>query len=227
MSIIQNMPTGLPQLYHRVFSQVREGESANVERRMRLLKVMMLAYRPLKLAELGSMMGITEQEVTIRKTIDQCASFIRMRGTNIEFVHQSARDYLAGTGGQYTGLNEPYGHGEIALNCLDLLSKRLKVNLINLPRPDSTRESIKEMEDTTSKVVLASMDYASSVWAQHLKCARETTLVQNALTEEGAVSTFLYTKFLEWIECLSLLDKLPRAIEALRIIADEASISIT
>lgn len=67
---------------------------------MRLLKAILLAYRPLNIAEVDSVSGLSDEWVTIKALVDRCASFLKMRGTDIEFVHQSARDYLAGKNGQ-------------------------------------------------------------------------------------------------------------------------------
>lgn len=60
---------------------------------------------------------------------------------------------------------------------------------------------------------------------QHLDGAQQTLLIQNALAEQGQVGTFLRTKLLEWLECLSLLDKLPRAIRILKTLTDIADVS--
>ena len=71
----------------------------------------------------------------------------------------------------------------------------------------------------------ASMAYAATFWVQHLDSAKQNTAIQKALTEHGEVGTFLRTKLLEWLECLSLLDKLPRAVEAFKILTDIADVS--
>ena len=157
LSTIQDLPPGLHPLYNRVFHQLSEGDSAMVKGCMRLLKAILLAYRPLAIAEVGSVSGLSEEWDAIKALVDRCASFLKMRGTNIEFVHQSARDYLAGKNCQpILDSYEYYGHGEIALSCLSYLSQRLKVNLINLPRPDSTKEM---MERNT---LVSSIDYAAT-----------------------------------------------------------------
>jgi hypothetical protein len=49
--------------------------------------------------------------------------------------------------------------------------------------------------------------------------------MQKVLTKHREVGTFLRTKLLEWLECLSLLDKLPRAIKAFKTLIDIADIS--
>ncbi|XHF98690.1 hypothetical protein AWENTII_002232 [Aspergillus wentii] len=220
LMIVQALPPGLHPFYHRIFEQLSEGEPADVKMCMRLLKVMMMAYRPLNVEEVGSVAGLDDdEEVAIRALIDRCASFIKMRDTTIEFTHQSARDYLAGKAGQSKlNLQERYGHDEIAMSCLSHLSERLVINLVGLPRPDSTREAL----DKKKNALLASVDYAASFWVQHLKSAKQTITVQNALAEPGAVFTFLHNKVLEWLECLSLLDKLPRAIEGLEALTSMA-----
>lgn len=220
LTTIQHLPPDLPDFYRRVFNQLNEGESAVVKGCMRLLKAMMLAYRPLNVEEVGSVTGLSEQLVVIEVWVDRCASFVKRRGAYIEFVHQSARDYLAGRDGQSIfDAYENYGHGEIALNCLSHLTKRLKVNLVNLSRPDSTRESMK------TNALLISVDYAATFWVQHIECVKQTTLVQNALAEQGEACTFLCTRLLEWLECLSLLDRLPSAIEILSTITDVVRIT--
>ncbi|KAK9384571.1 hypothetical protein V1515DRAFT_632612 [Lipomyces mesembrius] len=167
LTTIQDLPPGLHPLYDRILNQLSSGESADVKGCMRLLKVMMLAYRPLNMAEVGSVTGLSDE--CVRALVDRCASFVRMRDTDIEFVHQSARDYLAGTSGQsILDSYENHGHSEIALSCLSHLSERLKINLIDLPRPDSTRESMKRNE------LVASVDYAATFWVQHLEGAKRT-----------------------------------------------------
>ncbi|KAJ6015115.1 hypothetical protein N7540_009706 [Penicillium herquei] len=186
LSTIQDLPPGLHPFYDRMFNQLSTGDPNDTFKCMRLLRVMMLAYRPLKVEEIPSLVGLTEEHNSIRFLVDRCASFINMQENSIQFVHQSARDYLAGK-----DLDNDFGHGEIARICLLHLSNSLTCNLLELQRPDSTRDSWKDV--------------------QHLGNTAPTK-------EKEDVDTFLRTKFLEWLECLSWLDKLPRAFEAFPIL---------
>jgi hypothetical protein len=220
LTTIQDLPPGLHPFYNRVFRQLSSGDSAAVKGCMRLLKAILLAYRPLNVAEVSSVSGLSDEWVSIEGLVDRCASFLKMRGTDIEFVHQSARDYLTGENGQsILDSYEYYGHGGVALSCLSYLSERLKVNLVDLPRPDSTREFMKW------NGLAASVAYAATFWVQHLDSAKQNTAIQKDLTEHGEVGTFLRTKLLEWLECLSLLDKLSRAVEAFKALTDMADVS--
>ncbi|KAJ5455936.1 uncharacterized protein N7458_004200 [Penicillium daleae] len=213
LTTIQTLPPGLYPFYDRIFSQLTQGERGDVQRYIRLLKVIILVYRPLKVEEVNSASGLTNKGDSNRALVDRCASFIKIQENNIQFVHQSARDYLAGENGQsILDSYDHFGHSEIVLSCLLHLSELLKPNLLELQRPDSTRESLIMPKDDTRNLLLTSVDYAATFWVQHLENTARTM-------ERGAVSTFLCTKLLEWLECLSLLDKLPRAIEALKALA--------
>jgi hypothetical protein len=220
LTTIQELPPGLDPFYGRVLHQLSSGVAADVKGCMRLLKAILLAYRPLNLAEVSSVAGLSDEQDTIKALVDRCTSFLKMRGTDIEFVHQSARDYLVGSSRQHIlDSYGSYGHSGVTLSCLSHISQRLKVNLVDLPRPDSTRDVMKWNR------LAASVAYAATFWVQHLDGAKQTTTIQEALTEEGVVGIFLRTKLLEWFECLSLLDMLPRAIEALKILTDIADVS--
>ncbi|KAM3070114.1 hypothetical protein ACMFMF_008467 [Clarireedia jacksonii] len=226
---IQDLPPGLPGFYRRIFDQLSEGDSAVAKGCMRLLKAMLTVYRPLAVEEVGSVTGLSNDEVDTEALIDRCASFIRNRGAGIEFVHQSARDYLAKDGQPTLDSYGRYGHSEISLSCLSYLSRRLEANIFHLRRPDSTSESIKELKDKNENALLVSADYAATFWVEHVKDALKDTgrmaLIQHSLSERGEVVAFLSAKLLEWFECLSWLDQLPRAIEALKALADMAQVS--
>ena len=226
MTIVEDLPPGLTPYYHRILTQLSDGELPVVTRCLRLLKVMMLTYRPLNMSELSSVTGLHKEEPAIKNLIDRCASFVKMRGREIEFVHQSARDYLDGMNGRsLLGRHEHYGHGEIAMSCLSHLSRNLEINLLHLARPDSTKQAIGVIKEDGVDEVLASLGYAATLWVQHLAIAKHTSIAQDALAKHGTAAIFLRTKLLEWLECLSLLRKLPRAIEALKILTDIVDVS--
>ncbi|KAJ5207896.1 hypothetical protein N7449_002275 [Penicillium cf. viridicatum] len=217
LTTIRNLPPGLHPFYDRILNQLSEGEPDDVYKCMRLLKAMILAYRPLKMEEVPSVTSLTNEDDAIQMLVNRCASFVRMQEHNIEFVHQSARDYLAGENGQsLLDLYERFGHNEIVLCCLSYLSNRLKVNILDLSRLDSTRESSKLQKDTQGTVRLSCLNYAATFWVQHLKSIKQTVIAQSVFIEKGVVGTFLNKRLLEWLECLSLLDRLPWAIGLLK-----------
>ncbi|KAL9625286.1 MAG: hypothetical protein Q9160_000688 [Pyrenula sp. 1 TL-2023] len=217
LATIRESPPGLDALYRRIFDQLLQGDTALVKDCLRLLKAMMLVQRPLHVSELDSVIGEVSDETTVEALLDRCASFLRRRskGTIVEFIHKTARDFFDGTGRALLDMYESFGHGEIVLNCLSYLSSHLKTNFVGLPRPNSTRKDIEHSVDPQkSENLLLSVRYAATYWFQHVNAAVETTQIKNALAEGGAAALFLETKLLEWLECLSLLEQLPGCVKA-------------
>ncbi|CAG7994432.1 unnamed protein product [Penicillium salamii] len=227
LATIQDLPPGLHPFYDRILNQLREGQRDDVYRYMRLLKAMMLVYRPLKLEEVPSVTGLFCGGDTIQFMVNHCASFVRIRENNIEFVHQSARDYLAGENGlAILDLHGHYEHYHIVLGCLSHLSKQLKVNLLDLPRPDSTNQFAKSLKSERQDVLLSSLDYATTFWVQHLEKVPPRAIAQSRIFEEGPVGLFLQTKLLEWLECLSLLDMFPKAVHSINTLQHMTKVNI-
>lgn len=227
LAAIQQLPPGLHSIYHRMYTQLGAGDTADRKRCIELLNVMMLVYQPLQVVEVESLTGFTDEYLDIEELVGKCASFITMRGTFIEFVHQSARDYLAEGKRQLDPLDshEDFGHGELALRCLSSLFERLKVNICDLPRPDSTRKSVQEPRNKEATALLSRIKYAAMFWPQHLESGKQSMIIRNALGDRGLASEFLQTRLLEWLECLSLLDELQGALRSLQAIRDTAGVS--
>jgi hypothetical protein len=230
---IRHLPPGLQSFYGRIIHELSKGEPSDVEGCMRLLKIMILVYRPLSVTEFRGVMGLSDQSIAVEAWIDRCASFCRIRGTAVEFVHKSARDYLVGDDiKKIFDTVRNIDHAELALNCVSHLTQTLKVNLADLPYPHSLQQSAE------LNPLLTSLRYAATFWARHIEDAGSISprrvkardkgsnpLVQAALTEQGQVGIFLRTRLLEWLECLSLLDSLPSAIETLEILANLDDVS--
>jgi hypothetical protein len=87
LATIQDFPSGLPAFYRRILDQLNEDKSADVKGCMRLLKAMMLAYRPLNVEEVAGMTGLSDELVAIKMWVDRCALFVKRRGTDVEFVY--------------------------------------------------------------------------------------------------------------------------------------------
>ncbi|CAI7677693.1 unnamed protein product [Penicillium discolor] len=227
LATIQDLPPGLHLFYDRILNQLREGQPDDVHNYMRLLKAMMLVYRPLKIEEVPSVTGLSSGDDTIKLLVNHCASFVRIQGNNIEFVHQSARDYLAGENG--LAILDSYGrfeHYNIVLGCLSHLSEQLKVNLLDLPRPDTTKEFAKSLISERHNILLSSLDYATTFWVQHLQKVPLRAIAQSRSIDEGPVGSFLQNKLLEWLECFSLLDRFPKAVDSIKALQDMAKASI-
>jgi hypothetical protein len=217
LSTLGGVPKGLVPLYQRAFQQLNG--SREYEACKHILRVLMLAYRPLRVSELGGLTNNTKGEEAVRRLIHRCSSFVQSRNNSVEFVHQSARDYLGGKDGQSPlDSPSPYGHFELAMSCLSHLNRRLKVNLLDLPNPDSTWPSSNSLADGKAQKLLESLNYAATFWIQHLEDAQYSEVHQGMFAKGEVVSDFLHSKFLEWLECLALLGRLRVSVEGFRVL---------
>jgi hypothetical protein len=216
--VIQDLPPGLHSLYEQIFQQVLKGKASIVNACLRLLKVMMLVFRPLDRTEVVSVIGISEEEVFSEMVISRCASFIKTRGSTIEFVHQSSRDFLAGSS-LFT--YDDYGHGDIALSCLSYMSTVLMPKIVGLPLPlpnsDHLSKPLEVRNCEDKAALLTTIDYAATLWAEHY-AASQNNAVRNSFGNHDMVIKFISDKLLEWLECLSLLGRLSHAMKTLRVL---------
>jgi WD40 repeat protein len=206
LGTIQDLPPGLDALYDRALDQLRDGKTDDTKKCMRLLKAIMLVYRPLNVVEVSYVTGLADEDN--EGLFNRCASFIRRQANKIEFVHQSTRDYLAEEKTQFIfQLYTSFGHHDILQGCLSQLSERLKVNLLDLPRPDSTRNPSEPLNKEET-VKISCLDYAATFWVRHFENVDH--VINQSETLEN-VRVFLYSKFLEWLEYLSLSGRLSLA----------------
>ena len=223
LSTLRHIPPGLDAVYRRILDEIEQGDSMVSKTCLSLLQVIMLAYRPLDIAEAASMMDSTDKVMDLDVIITRCATIIRRRENTIELIHQSARDYLAGDEGRARLIQfKAYEHGEIAFRCMSMLSKQLRFNIANLTHWDA------DIQSTTPLVTcarFAGLNYAATSWVNHLKNANPTA-VRNALEDHKEVSSFLSERLLEWLEYLSLQSELSRAVTMLAELVGLAQVSL-
>jgi hypothetical protein len=233
LQTIDDLPPGLAGFYARIFRELGQGEAELVEPRMRLLKAMLLAFRPLRIDELQSIMSDDDVETTAL-SIDLCASFVRRREDSsgfeefVEFQHQSARDYLASIQSSSEAIPAAflrYGHADIALNALSFLQDHLVVNILGILRPPSKDELEVAFVKGKSLASLTQLRYAAVFWAQHYRMASLSGLSYAVPSSGTVVVNFLTNKALEWLECLGWLGDLAEGVAALRLIVSFARVS--
>ncbi|KAK6528814.1 hypothetical protein TWF694_004047 [Orbilia ellipsospora] len=218
LATIEDFPPGLHPLYEQRLKKLGGENSSAATGCLRLLKVMLLTYRPLSTSELYSVSGLEEEWITLDELVAGCASFVTLQGnTKLVFVHKSAQDYLMGEMGQsILDSRERYGHDKIWLSCVSHLSQCLKANIINLPPLSAPwHPRLLEHQENT---ILGSVEYAASFWVQHFETAKQTTRIEVTLNADETIEIFLRAKLLEWVESLGLLGKLPHALSSLRVL---------
>jgi hypothetical protein len=84
-------PPGLNDLYRRMMSRIATLEDAELCKR--ILAVILVAFRPLTLDELETLVDMPTG-ASLREIIELCGSFLTLLDRIVSFVHQSAKEYL-------------------------------------------------------------------------------------------------------------------------------------
>ncbi|KAL8329135.1 hypothetical protein RB597_004732 [Gaeumannomyces tritici] len=204
--VVDKVPKGLDELYNRMIKQMQRLKGRNPEYCRLVLSAVTLAYRPLRLLELGVVSGLPDEVSCetewIQQIVTMSGSFLTVRGETVYFVHQSAKDYLIGKAASSifpTGLAA--AHHAIFRQSLDALRSSLKRNICSLPHPGSSIDNVKVPYPDP----LVAVRYSCVYWINHFCDAYDgipTTYFQGD-TGDG-VHDFLQQYFLYWIEALSL-----------------------
>lgn len=230
LAAIKRAPTGLQAIYERAYQDLCRGQSIHVDACVRLLDTMMLAYRPLTVVEAGNLLDLELNAPSVQDLIDRCASFTKARDERgvqfIEFVHQSARDFLAMLGESSAAQDSvPTSHVQVLERCLSCLRKSLTANILSHPDFGSTSEQILR----NGREPLAGLGYAAEFWIRHFEAGAKISSSETILTAITSAEEYLRSHLLEWLEYLALVDQLPCASDGtlilLRVIHEIENVS--
>ena len=105
-------------------------------------------------------------------------------------------------------------HMELLAGCLELMNQRLEKNMCKLPDGVINSEA-NDLRGRIEEYVDQSLQYACESWHKHID--RHTTCTPGVAS---ALHHFLESKFLFWLEVLSILGTLRNAVDALKMTAE-------
>ncbi|KAF2628865.1 hypothetical protein BU25DRAFT_338913, partial [Macroventuria anomochaeta] len=199
------LPPGLGSLYRRIMHQICESDSAEICQQV--LASTAVLYRPDTISELVALVEPLEDLAdgleSVREIIGLYGLFLTVREDTIYFMHQSAQDFLFAK-----EFDEVFPHGIEAVHkamfvrSLAILSKTLyrdmyclealgtHIDNVQPPRPDS----------------LAASRYPCVYWIDHLCHSKHESQANGVGDPQFMVisNEFLETKYLSWLERLSL-----------------------
>jgi ankyrin repeat protein len=169
---IQQLPSGLDDLYGRIVSQFRPDR---LEQIRELLEWCLLTKEPLSLAALVDALGIkaTESLSAIQILHDRvayCRNLLVIAGDRVRTYHQSVEDYLCGRPDSASGrpwselvpFDKPQGYARLTMRCLDYLKKHLK----NSGCSEAQKEVVGTGESPPPRSFL---HYAMNFWPYHMR----------------------------------------------------------
>jgi WD40 repeat protein len=206
LQVVEETPPGLHFLYDRMIDRVQQLTEKNSEVCRLLLCTATIAYRPLCLAEIGSLCGPLGQTLTLAKNIKtvvaMCGSFLTVRDDRVYIVHQSAKEYLSG---EMRGTIFPLQsevHYSLFSRSLELMSRTLKRDMYDLFEPGFPIDKVQVPPHDP----LSTVRYSCVYWVDHLhdSVLGRSTRCNESLQNDNVVHVFLKERYLYWLEALSL-----------------------
>lgn len=214
LKVVEEVPTGLHQLYDRMVNQIQQLTKRNSELCRLILSIATLAYRPLCLAEIGSLCGLPGQipslTKSVRKIVAMCGSFLTVRDDQVYLIHQSAKDYLSDEKARATIFpSQGKTHHDIFSRSLELMSGTLQRNIYGLITPGFPIDQVQAPDQDP----LVTMRYSCVHWVDHLcDSVSGKSAGRDDLEDGGAVYVFLTKRYLYWLEALSLCRSMSNGI---------------
>ena len=140
LDFVCQMPVGLHDIYNRMMKQILQQQDRYSHYCREVLLIAVNSYRPLRISEMVTLAALPKFAVP-RKIIQLCGLLsIREEDTTINFVHQSAKDYLIEHAkSEIMSLLFPdgytKGHQTIMSRSLESMSQILRRNIYTLEHP--------------------------------------------------------------------------------------------
>ena len=209
--VLQSFPPGLDKLYQRMIDQILHSRDEGTCKA--ILAVVTTAFEPLSLAELASSddrLACFQSDLqTLSSIVTCCGSFLTLRNNIVYTVHQSVRDYLISSSDIFPS-SVSAQHYSIFQSTLQRLQETLHRNMYSAPDDTLYIHEISKPPST----VMDSIRYGCIYWVEHLSKSPSHAIGSHSTCL--LVETFLKTRYLYWLEAMSLLDCVSAAIRAIR-----------
>jgi len=218
-------PPTLTAFFGRMLDQMLSQNERSTALCRCVMRGVVLAERPLTLAELPVVVGLPEQGFAndryIADLVRSCGSFVDVRDDTCYFVHQSAKDFFLDSEARKRVFDDSLTaeHEQIVCRSLDAMSRVLTrddiCSLVHPGSPPPDRDS-----QTIRASLLWPIRYSCSFWVVHLEHSLQDSDRSGPLKSTLAVLIydFLKERFLRWVEALANLSQLDVAFAALQVL---------
>ncbi|KAK9443771.1 G-protein beta wd-40 repeats containing [Metarhizium brunneum] len=131
----------------------------------------------------------------------------------VRLLHLSFRDFLmdpAKRGKHLFWVDEKFVHGQMATNCVRIMSKYLRSDICNIAKPGTCRAAIGNQY--VDRHIPPEVQYACLYWTYHLQQCK-------AVIDDGGQSyKFLERHFLHWVEVLSYIGRVSESLSLIQVL---------
>ncbi|KAF9784388.1 hypothetical protein BJ322DRAFT_1007178 [Thelephora terrestris] len=186
-----------------------------------VIGTMILAANPISPSAIAMLLGLDALEHVL-PVLSSVQSLLILRediNSPVRLFHKSFLHFITGPSNyrRRFHVSPPVHHSKLLITCLDLMNRTLEKNICKLPDA-VTKLAVSDLEERAERYTCPGLQYACRSWHTHL--VGEYTKFFIAYETTFAIHRFLNTKFLLWLDVLSLLGAARTAMEALQAAAD-------
>jgi hypothetical protein len=185
-----------------------------------VLGCMALAKAPLTGQMMDSLLALKQGDSSEILGFLGCVIQLADDGTAL---HASFRDYLTDwkrSDTQPWFIDQKEHSQSLALGCLRILNTKLKFNVCGLKDSHLLNSQVPDLPARLEKYLAPDVSYSSKYWANHL---HDAVVHMEELTK--SIRDFVNTRFLHWLEVLSLLQLVSIGSQILKFAREYAQVS--
>ena len=186
-----------------------------------VLGAVVLAANPISPLSIATLLGFNAEDVPLLlSSISPLLIPPEDDNCPVRLFHKSVSDFITNptrcTNPRFR-ISPPDHHSQLLIGCFDLMNRTLEKNMCKLP-DGVTNSDVSDLKDRAERYINPALQYACMSWHTHLVNA--DTIPARTPTIIPTLHQFLETKFLFWLEVLSVLGAARNAVKALQITTD-------
>ena len=202
----------LDSLYASILQEAFGDDDPENDPKVRsVLGAIVLATNPLSPSSIAALLGFEPEEVLpILSSIHSLLIFRDDTDDPVRPFHKSFPDFVVDTtrcGNPRFRILPPDHHTELLVGCLEIMNRDLERNMCGLPDGVINSEVV-DLKERIKEHVSQALEYACRSWHKHLIGTIPAHVAP-------VLHRFLETKFLFWLEVLSVLGATREAVDAL------------
>jgi len=196
-----------------------------LQRFRRIVGSIVILLDVLSASALGQLLATKPREV--ERTLESLRSMLSYsdsEGSPIRLLHPSFRDFLLDN----RRCDDPrfsivgdIAHGDLAVSCLELMSRHLKQDMCSLKLPGSLASEVDP--STVQRCLPNEVQYACRYWVDHLQRSNVKLCDGNPLHDW--LHAFLNEHFLHWLEALSLIGTMHGGVLMVKVLDSMLTVS--
>ena len=202
----------LDSLYTSILQEAFGDDDPENDPKVRsVLGAVVLATNPLSSSTIAALLGLESGEVfPLLSSIHSLLAFQEDIDYPVRPFHKSFPDFVVDPtrcSDQRFRVHPPDHHTELLIGCLETMNRELEQNMCGLP-DRVTNSEVVDLKERVEENISQTLEYACRSWHKHLTGTIPAHVAP-------VLHRFLETKFLFWLEVLSVLGAAREAVDAL------------